>query len=367
MNWFDLLLLGTGGVYLAVILWLWIDLRRRRSQATWHRPKVSVVVAARNEEAKLGACLVALRNQDYTGELEVLVVDDRSEDGTGDLVREAARTWDRLRLVRADDELRFRCPKKSALARGIEESSGELLLFTDADCQPPPGWVSSTAGLFADAVGLVAGHAYPRPGRRLRQRLLALDNLAVGALGAGSMGMGHPLSCTGRNLAYRRQVYDQVGGFAKIGHLVGGDDVYFMRLVAEKTDWKQVFNRDPEAAVLCQAADERWEKILHQKLRHAAKGGNYRGAALGLGAVVYLFHLALLVGLVQMGMQFGWDFLLLGIWGGRWLADVILLRSMALEQERSLLASLPLLEVCYIPYVLLFTVVGRLGWFRWKP
>ena len=86
-----------------------------------------------------------------------------------------------------------------------------------------------------------------------------------------------------------------------------------------------------------------------------------------LGGAIYLFHLALGVGLVRMGWTFQPDWLLLGVWGGRWLVDGVLLWRMALRQERPLLMGLPLLELLYIPYVLLFTVAGRMGWFRWKP
>jgi hypothetical protein len=175
------------------------------------------------------------------------------------------------------------------------------------------------------------------------------------------------LSCTGRNLAYRRQVYDEVGGFAAIGHLVGGDDVYFARLVAARTDWQLVYNRDPASAVDCGAFPERWAAVVQQKLRHAAKAGHYRGAALGLAAGVYLFHLALLIGLLEMAAQGRWNAGLLVVWGGRWLADGALMwRFAPRPRDRRLLVFLPLLELFYIPYVLVFSVLGRLGWFRWK-
>ena len=71
-------------------------------------------------------------------------------------------------------------------------------------------------------------------GHSLLQRVLSVENSAVGALRAGSFAQRCPLSCTGRNLAYRKSVYDAVGGFAPIGHMLGGDDVYFMRLVAKR-------------------------------------------------------------------------------------------------------------------------------------
>ena len=225
----------------------------------------------------------------------------------------------------------------------------------------------STVELFAEGVGVVAGHAFFHPGNSLKLKLLALDNLAVAALSAGSVGMGHVLACTGRNLAYRRQVYEEVGGFGHIGHLIGGDDVYFARLVAERSSWRLVYNRQAEGAVPCHSGIDRWIDLVQQKLRHASKAGHYRGYALALAAAVYLFHLLLLVGAANMVLQASWDVVLLSVWGVRCLLDLTLLWSFAPRRERKLIAFLPLLELLYIPYVLVFTVMGRLGWFRWKP
>ena len=366
MGWFDLFLCVTGGIYLGAIAWLGVGLGRHREGRTAKFPRVSVIVPARNEEEQLKGCLRALRGQDYPGDWEVVVIDDRSEDTTGEIVRREADSWEQLKLVTVVGEPRFKCPKKSALARGIEASSGDLLLFTDADCRPQVGWVKSMVGMFAEEVGLVAGYAFPDSGRRVRQKLLALDNLAVGALGAGSLGMGRALSCTGRNLAYRRRVYDEVGGFERIGHLVGGDDVYLARMVATETDWKLVFNRDRGADVFNAPPPVGLGEIINQKLRHAAKGGHYQGPALVLGVAVYLFHFFLFLGLMGMALERSLDLFFLSVWGGRWAADGALLWRMARREERSLLLGLPLLEVCYIPYVLLFTLLGRSGCFRWK-
>ena len=354
----------SGSVYLGAVLWLWRGLAQPQSVLAADRPAVSIVVAARNEEAHLPGCLAALAAQDYTGVFEVVVVDDRSRDGTWEIIATKAATWPVLKGVQAAAELRFACPKKSALAQGIAASSGTILLFTDADCRPPANWVSSMVARFAPGVGLVAGYARPEPVAGLWASILAVDNIGIGALGAGSFGMGRPLSCTGRNLAYRRQVYEELGGFAQIGHLIGGDDVYFMRLVAAQREWDLVFNR--EAVVLSQPPPANIGAIKQQKLRHAAKGGHYQGGGLYLAVGVYLFHFFLGWGLVQMlwtGILDGW---VLGAWTMRWGVDLMLLGRMATAEERSLLDYLPLVEVLYIPYVLIFTVVGRWGWFRWK-
>ena len=357
-----------GCAYAAGVVWLLLGLQRVAATASGATPDVSVIIAARNEEASISTCLRALQLQDYAGKIEVVVVDDRSSDRTAQILGEIATRWPALKPVRlGEGEGEFECPKKSALARGIAASSGELLLFTDADCEPPPAWVRKTASLFTEEVGLVAGYARPRRTRWLRHRVLALDNLAVSAMGAGSIGGGAVLSCTGRNLAYLRRVYDEVGGYASIGHLVAGDDVYFARLVARTTDWRMAYCRDPEAVVACGPGPESWSGLMHQKLRHASKAGHYRGAAKLLGAAVYLFHLTLLWGVVQTFLFEKVPPAFPAVWGARWLIDFLLLRSFApAGEDRRLIPFLPILEFLYIPYVLLFVPVGTAGWFRWR-
>jgi cellulose synthase/poly-beta-1,6-N-acetylglucosamine synthase-like glycosyltransferase len=375
----DWVLVATGSLYLAAIIWLHLGLwrvRRQRRRRVRGVPSaagaesVSVIVAARDEEASLPRCLQALRGQEYEGALEIIVVDDRSRDDTANVVRQFARDWPALRLVQVV-ELKMHCPKKNALAHGIEHSRGDLLLFTDADCVPSPQWVRSTVGAFDDSVGMVAGYAAAPAGRRWVQQLLALDNLAVAAMGAGSMGMGAPLSCSGRNLAYRRRVFDEVGGYSSVGHLVGGDDVYMMRLVRRQTSWAIVYNADPQAGVISEAGSGTAVEVVHQKLRHASKAARYAGPARLLGIGVYLFHLSILIGLcmVATGAATAGGFVVIAVWSLRWLADGSLMWHFASRftpDEVSWLRFLPAFEIGYLPYVLLGVPLGALGMFRWK-
>jgi len=354
-----------GVVYIVSIAWLLRGLYRplgERSETT--SPSLTILVAARNEEAVLEGCLKALKKQDYEGEWEVVLVDDRSEDNTAVIGAEWMNKWDRMRIVRAPDKPTFACPKKSALAVGIALAKGEILLFTDADCRPPSDWVRRTAACFMPDVGLVAGHAHTLEGSSLIQRVLSVENLAVGALGAGSFAQGRPLSCTGRNLAYRKSVYELVGGFAPIGHMLGGDDVYFMRLVAKTGLWKMVWN--PEVVVESLPASPCWRAIVQQKMRHAAKGGHYQGPALLLACGVYAFHLGLAAALCGVGLGVSDLNVLWPIWSLRWAVDALLLYRMGKGSFGSWLPFFPLVEVLYIPYVVILAPAGRLGLFHWK-
>src|SRR5438128_1464588 len=95
-------------------------------------PVLSVIVPARDEAGTIEAALGSLLAQDYP-DLEIVVVDDRSSDGTGEAVARIAARDMRVRLVRVDELPAGWLGKNHALWRGADRARGEWLLFTDAD------------------------------------------------------------------------------------------------------------------------------------------------------------------------------------------------------------------------------------------
>lgn len=95
-------------------------------------PRVSVIVAARNEERNLRAALASLLNLDYP-DWELLVIDDRSDDTTGAILDEMADNEPRLRVLHLCELPAGWIGKNHALWAGSRQASGEILLFTDAD------------------------------------------------------------------------------------------------------------------------------------------------------------------------------------------------------------------------------------------
>jgi glycosyltransferase involved in cell wall biosynthesis len=105
-------------------------------------PSVSVIVPARGEEAGVGEALRSILDQDYPGRLEVVAVDDRSADRTGEIIAGLAVRWpDRLKPLRVDSLPDGWLGKNYALYRGAEEAGGEWLLFTDAEVRFAPGCI----------------------------------------------------------------------------------------------------------------------------------------------------------------------------------------------------------------------------------
>jgi len=95
-------------------------------------PRISILFSARDEQEKLPGALAALMNIDYPG-LEVVAVDDRSQDTTGQILNEFAEKHSRLRVVHVDQLPKGWLGKPHGLQKAYEASSGEWLLFTDAD------------------------------------------------------------------------------------------------------------------------------------------------------------------------------------------------------------------------------------------
>ena len=108
-------------------------------------PKVSVVVAARNEASKIEEALQSVLAQDYA-DIEFIAVDDRSTDETGRILDRMAGDYPRLRAVHITDLPRGWLGKNHALHFGAEQATGKLLLFTDADAVMEHSVISRTVG-----------------------------------------------------------------------------------------------------------------------------------------------------------------------------------------------------------------------------
>ena len=96
------------------------------------KPKVSIILPARNEEKFIDKCLVSLLNQDYDN-YEIIVINDSSEDSTGDLIKKYAKKYSKIIPVDADPKPVGWVGKNWACMEGYKKATGELLLFTDAD------------------------------------------------------------------------------------------------------------------------------------------------------------------------------------------------------------------------------------------
>lgn len=350
--------------YCIILIWLIRGLSQLEPGKNEIKPMVSVVIAARNEEKNISTCLKALTTQQYSiDKHEIIIVDDRSEDRTTEIVKEVMEKHSHVRLIGVKKIDPSISPKKWALHQGIAQAKGEIILTTDADCIVQPGWIETLVHHFNKDVGLVAGYSplVTENPRSLLHRFIALDALALAAVAAGSVGGGYPLTCNGRNLAYRKQTYQQTGGFDAIQHVVSGDDDLFLHQMKEKTNWKMRYAVEKQS-VVSSIPPKNFKTFFYQRIRHGSKIQFYNHQMkLGLIAV-YLLNLSLLVLLFTQS----WTMFIITLGIKSFFEFLLISKASKIFHQGQSLFIFPLVEILHIPYVILFGAWAQFGKFKWK-
>ncbi|HET6568148.1 MAG TPA: glycosyltransferase [Rhodothermales bacterium] len=309
-------------------------------------PCVSVLVAARNEEAYIGRCMAALQRQDYPpGKLELVVADDQSSDATARIVRGLAALDVRVVPVEVPPSRDGLRGKAHALHDALRHARGELLLVTDADCAPPPGWARALARRFTDPdLGMVCGvttveHAAPVGD------VQALDWLLLLGVASAASRVGLPLTAMGNNMAFRRTAYAEVGGYPALPFSVTEDYALF-RAIHRTPRWRvqllldhRLANRTLPLPTLRQA--------FQQRKRWARGGTSASVWAYGLYTAVFLAHALLTLGLFFTPLL---AVILILLKCGADLAVIAV--AMRRLRQRGLLRSFPLFECFLFAYVL---------------
>lgn len=278
---------------------------------------VTVLIAAHNEYHRLKTLIPKLFEQDYPV-FDVLVVNDRSTDRTKRLLEELMALYPRLRTVTVKYTPVHVTSKKYALTLGIKVAKNDVILLTDADCEPnSEQWIRKmTTPVRLDgktfALGFSGYRELPQALNRWIQfetMLTALFYLSFGLWKAPFMGVG-------RNLCYRKSFFMEVKAFKGLWHLEGGDDDLFVNRYVNSRNSSVVI--DPEASTSSEPKTT-WKDYLKQKKRHLHTGKYYRGIdkqKIGLYAISHaLFWIGGIGLLFYFGIDLKWEqfSLILGI------------------------------------------------------
>ncbi|MCU0452085.1 MAG: glycosyltransferase [Bacteroidetes bacterium] len=246
-----------------------VGLTRIPPITTGARPTVSIVVAARNEEASIGACVDALCRQTFPADrYEVIVVDDDSTDLTAEVVRGRMPDHVQLRLVHSSPLSRLK-GKARPLSAGIAQARGEVILITDADCRVPPTWVEATAGQYEPDVGLVGGITLQRAHTSFGG-MQSLDWAYLLGVAAASVALGRSFGSIGNNLSFRKRAYDEVGGYDSLPFSVT-EDYTLVHAIRSSGRWQQRYPIDARLLVESDPCPD-VRALFHQKLRWGRGG-----------------------------------------------------------------------------------------------
>jgi cellulose synthase/poly-beta-1,6-N-acetylglucosamine synthase-like glycosyltransferase len=333
--------------------------------------RISVIVPARNEQDNIGACLDSILAQTYPSYLfEVIVVDDHSEDSTAPIVAEYADRG--VRCIRLADYLPMgkavNAYKKMALATGIAQSSGALVVTTDADCIVPNAWLMHIAAIFEqrDAMMVVAPVIY-----KSRRKVLEIFQLIDFMSMQGITGAAHALKLgnmsNGANLAFRRSAFDQVRGYEGILDLASGDDFLLMMKMHDAAPDRIAYLKSANAAVTT-LPQPTWWALLQQRIRWASKSGKYKDHRLtAILVLVYFFNL--LVAILAVGSLFhpAFVFTCYSVFTIKTAVEFWFLRPVARFFHTDwALIWFPFLQPLHVTYIVLAGFLGFVGKYHWK-
>jgi len=364
MNAITLIIAGITALYALSSLLIFYGALRQRPQRISHQPFVSVLIAARNEEQRLPRCLHSLVRANYPSEkFEVIIIDDRSRDGTRQIAENFARHHSQVKIVSIQHRLKNLSGKANALCQGLARAGGEIILMTDADCQAPANWIAQMVSYFTPEMGLVGGFTLlTQAGKKnsILAKIQTLDWLYLLTIASGAAGLGKPVSIIGNNFAFRRAAYDAIGGYEKIGVSII-EDFALMRAIHKQTHWRIVFPFDPQLA-MASAPTTSWREFFDQRQRWAAGGKEVGWLAKGLMAIAFFGHWACFMALfISPKLAMSCFLVAVGV-------DFLLLWKSARRLERQdLLAIFPLFEIYYFLYGFFFAPTVLLPvTVRWK-
>ena len=359
-------------IVILIILFLYALLIIRYTLG-WHKvqaitnkdftPKVSIVIAMRNEENEVERLLQNLQSQIYpTDKLELILVNDHSTDNTLNILN--SLQLDNLQVINMPNG---EFGKKNAIKKAVELARGDIILASDADCSFNPKWVQTMANYFTDEnIKLVSGPVAYHKQKGIFLSLQALEFSSLIGSGAGAIGVNNAIFCNGANMAYRKEIFLEVNEFS-IDTAVSGDDVFLLHSVKAKYPNSIAFAKEKSAIVMTDAV-QTFSGFINQRKRWTAKSSGYKD-----NASIYTSFLVLFTNLAFVflfAMHF-WNIeyfnLFILFYGVKFLVDLILLFPILKFFNRTdLVKWIFPFEIFYSFYIVLIVVLSFTKSFEWK-
>ena len=359
-------------VYSAIILVFtagWFSIKHFRKEKFTQDVSVSVIIPLKNEEANITFIFKDLISQDYNPEItEIIFIDDNSDDASLSILSALKLEHAEKNIIILQTE-KDSYGKKNAIEKAVQQSSGKLILTTDADCRTGKSWISSIVENYKFRKSeMISGPVCFHPVKGFFGMFQAVEFLSLVGSGAGSVKAGIPIMCNGANLAYEREAFEKVNGYSGNKNFESGDDIFLLQKIKKNFGNRAVqFLKDPDAIVRTNPA-KNLKEFLNQRKRWVSKSSGYTDFWMIFTSLgVYLFNLITLISFILSIFLTGWIEFALILFGIKFIVDLpILIGISKFSMQSKYLWFYTIFQVLYIPYVVIIGILGIFFTYKWK-
>ncbi|MEK6479919.1 glycosyltransferase [Catalinimonas sp. 4WD22] len=338
--------------------------------------RVSIIIPIRNEAQNILALLKDIDQQCWTNkapftpeQLEVIVVDDQSEDKSVELVSTFHSQHFDLGLLHLALPKDFKgSHKKLAICQAVAKAKGEIIVTTDGDCRVGKYWIATIVQFFQmHNAMMVSAPVTFTDTKSFFEKLQMVEFASLIGAGAASLEAGQPNMCNGANLAFIKNAFVKVGGYSDSMHIPSGDDEFLMQKIHRKFPGQIYFLKSKDAVVHT-AAQKSLKSFYYQRKRWAGKWKLHKRISTALLALfVFSFHALLLTGVVLSLMDaFPWQIILL-ILLLKGITEFIFLHAVLSDINKRLpVSNFLALQLIYSLYAVFFGIVANFGGYQWK-
>ena len=250
--------------------------------------KVSVLIAARNEEKNIEKLLESLKKQSFPKELfEVIIVNDHSTDNTDEIINDFINKNKELdvKLLKAEKK-----GKKHAISQALHTAINELVIVTDADCVLNDLWIESIVGFYQEEkCKMILAPVLLSPAENLFEKMQVLEHLSLIGSTAGSASIGFPVMCNGANMAYERKAALEVEKFRNDFDIPSGDDMFLLEQFVKCYGHNNVKFLLSKSAVVKTKTCKTIKDFFRQRRRWVSKTKSYTSWKVIVTALIVLF------------------------------------------------------------------------------
>ena len=342
--------------------------------------KISIIIPARNEEENIGYCLQSIIEQSYPAHLfEVLVVDDHSTDKTAAIIKSYASN--NVKLISLKDYLsanEINSYKKKAIEISIQQSNGELIVTTDADCIFPKNWLTTIASFYeSKRPAFIVMPVLISYGKKMIEVFQSLDFMTLQGITGASVHEKFHSMCNGANLAYTKEAFIAVNGFKGIDNIASGDDMLLMHKIYNQFPNNIEYLKSREVIVTTNPVST-IQEFFNQRIRWASKADQFDDKRIFIVLIIVYFLNVLMMVLPIVALISNRSISIMNIQLSmfNFYASLLLIKTIfelfflypvaKFFNQTKLLWWFPIAQPFHIVYTVIAGWLGKFGKYTWK-